>query len=288
MKRASYFILVFVLFCLPLGGRTLERELRAEVEFLTDPAREGRAFGSPGATSTAFYMFRQFRNAGLRTSMQAFEYGGRAGHNVIGVTPGWYRRYIVVGAYYDGLGELDGHIYPGADSNASGVSALLVMSRMLPELCKGDTGLIFVGFDGHHASLSGSMEFLAEYGLQYDVSLAVNMDIIGSTLASPRPGRPDYLMALGGAGHRLSLEKANSEAGMDLSYDYYGSADFTDLFYKRIGDQRWFLQSGIPSVMFTSGITMNTNKVGDTPEGMDFGVFSDRVALIMKWISLNL
>ena len=49
------------------------------------------------------------------------------------------RRYIVVSAYYDGLGVLDGSIYPGADANASGVGVLLSLVRSLPEFCKGDT-----------------------------------------------------------------------------------------------------------------------------------------------------
>ena len=266
------------------GAQTAD-ELMTGVRFLADPARQGRAFGSPGCSASSFYIFRQFRNAGLRTSFQSFESLGKAGHNVIGVTPGWFRRYIVVGAYFDGVGCFDGVCYPGADANASGVAALLCMARTLPASCKGDVGLIFVAFDGHGASLSGSRVFLERYGEEYPIDMMVNMELIGSALEPLDPGRPEYLIALGGEEHVHALGRANLGPGLDLSFRYYGSDNFTDLFYRRIGDQRWFLEAGIPSLMFTSGITDNTNKPGDTPETLAPQTFAKRVSLISAWIS---
>lgn len=241
--------------------------------------------GSAGSQSVAFYLLRQFRNEGLRTSVQSFEYGGKAGHNVVGVTPGWYEDYIVIGAYFDGLGTLDGDFYPGADSNASGVAALLSLARTLPELCSGRTGLIFVAFDGHNASLSGSRAFLSKYRFEYPMSRMVNLDILGSSLVPVHKGRTDYLIALGGGQHRLSLENANREDRLDLSYDYYGSQAFTDLFFRKISDQRCFLEAGIPCVMFTSGITMNTNKTSDTISSLDIPLLEKRIRLIGRWVA---
>ncbi len=260
----------------------------AELRFLTDSLCGGRGFGSPGSQSVAFYLLRQFRNEGLRTTVQSFEYGGKAGHNVVGVTPGWYEDYIVIGAYFDGLGTLNGDFYPGADSNASGVAALLSLARSLPALCSGRTGLIFVAFDGHNASMSGSRAFLAKYRFEYPVSQMVNLDILGSSLVPVHKGRGDYLIALGGERHRLSLDNANREDRLDLSYDYYGSEAFTDLFYRKISDQRCFLEAGIPCVMFTSGITMNTNKTSDTLSGLDIPVLKKRIGLIGRWIASQL
>lgn len=260
-------------------------QLREELAYLTDSLAAGRGFGSAGAQQVTFYLLRQMRSEGLRTTVQAFEHGGRTGHNVVAVTPGWFRRYIVIGAYYDGLGTLNGEMYPGADSNASGVAALLSLSRSLPELCTGDTGLIFVAFDGHNASMSGSQAFLAKYRFEYPIFQMVNLDIIGSSLVPVSEGRPDYLIILGGAPYRFSLDRANRESRLDLSYDYYGSPAFTDLFYRKISDQKWFLEAGIPSVMFTSGITMNTNKSTDTVSRLDLPVLSRRISLIGRWVA---
>ena len=299
MKRLRIFLFIFLLpaalLVRPAGlraqqfalasqaaGRTAE--LRAEVEFLCDSLCAGRAFGTAGAQGATLYLLRQLRNAGLRTTVQSFAAGGRVGHNVVAVTPGWFRRYIVVGAYFDGLGVLEGRLFPGADANASGVAALLALARELPEVCRGDVGLVFVGFDGHAADLSGASAFLAQYRSVYPPVLMVNLDLLGSSLAPVSPSRPDYLIALGGGPYRRALESAARGPRIDLTYDYYGSEAFTEIFYRRVSDQRCFLEAGIPAVMFTSGITQHTNQVTDTPATLDYDLLRRRIDLIATWL----
>ncbi len=284
MKRLLKIVLPALLFSLSLSGQDGTAGLRAEVQFFADSLQTGRACGTAGAQSATLYLLRELRNAGLRTTVQSFPAGAKAGHNVVAVTPGWFRSYIVVGAYSDGLGTLDGTLYPGADANASGLAALLALARSLPGACSGPTGLIFVAFDGHHADLAGSRAFLERFRQEYPIRAMVNLDQIGSTLAPIRSSRPDYLIALGGAAFRTGLEAANRGPRLDLAYDYYGSANFTELFYRRVGDQRCFLEAGIPAVMFTSGITLNTNKPADTADSLDYAVLARRIDLIASWL----
>lgn len=295
MKRLLKFVFLLLPAALSLRPATLsaqqpEREagLRAEVAFFCDSLCAGRAFGSAGAQASTLYLLRQLRDAGLRTTVQSFAAGGRIGHNVVAVTPGWFRRYIVVGAYFDALGTLDGRIYPGADANASGVAALLSLARELPESCRGEVGLVFVAFDGHAADLSGARAFLERFRGEYPPVLMVNLDLLGSSLAPVRSARRDYLIALGGSPWRSGLESANRGPHLDLSYDYYGSDSFTEIFYRRVSDQRWFLEAGIPAVMFTSGITQHTNKVTDTPATLDYPLLSRRIDLIAAWLRAQL
>ena len=288
MKRLLFFLLLGLSATLPLTGQNRPDALRHEVTFLCDSLHAGRGFGAAGDQGAAFYLLRRLRDEGLRTTVQTFSEGGRYGHNVVAVTPGWYRRYIVVGAYFDGLGVLEEHIYPGADANASGVAALLALAHELPAACKGDTGIVFVAFDGHNANLSGARAFLERYRREFPVTLMVNLDLLGSSLAPVSKDRPDYLIALGGTRFMFSLESANRGPALDLSYDYYGSPSFTDIFYEKISDQRWFLEAGIPSVMFTSGITMHTNKLTDTPESLDYPLLSRRIDLIHLWLRSQL
>lgn len=291
MKRLPIFLLIFLL-ALPAvrisaAGPDRQAVLRAEVGFLCDSLRAGRAFGTPGAQLGTFYLLRQLRDAGLRTTVQSFSAGGRVGHNVVAVTPGWFRRYIVVGAYADGLGTLGDRVYPGADANASGIAALLALARELPADCRGEVGIVFVAFDGHKANLAGAEAFLQAFREQYPPILMVNLDQLGSSLAPVRRGRPDYLIALGGEPYRAALEAANATA-LDLSYDYYGNSSITELFYRRISDQRWFLEAGIPAVMFTSGITEHTNKISDTPATLDYPLLDRRISLIAAWLRSRL
>ena len=70
---------------------------------------------------------------------------------------------------------------------------------------------------------------------------------------------------------------------LDLDLTYYGSANFTKTFY-RLSDQRIFIDNGIPAVLFTSGITMNTYKTWDKVETLDMKVLKKRIFLIYHWI----
>ena len=45
-----------------------------------------------------------------------------------------------------------------------------------------------------------------------------------------------------------------------------------------------FIDNKIPAVLFTSGITMNTNRTRDTAETLDYEVFKKRIYLIFDWL----
>lgn len=266
------------------SSRTAEvaAELNAEVRFLADSVLFGREFGKGGDTGAAFYLFKELKAAGYSVEFQKFRAGGRIGRNVVARTPGIYESYILVGAYLDGLGVIDDVRYPGADTNASGVVGLLALARHFAGSARGPVGLIFVAFDGHGADMAGSSAFAEEY--DYKVDLMVNLDTIGSSLEPPVKQRLSYLIALGGESYAEGLEWANRTVGLQLSYDYYGNKGFTDLFYQRTGDQKWFLQKGVPCVMFTSGVTMNTNKPADLPSTLDYPLMVKRLRVIAGWL----
>ena len=117
----------------------------------------------------------------------------------------------------------------------------------------------------------------------------VNIDQIGSTLSPVRNDRKDYLIMLGTdslpKNKRMNLEACNGLYGtdLDLCLSYYGSQTFTRVFY-RLSDQRIFVDNHIPAVLFTSGITMNTNKTRDTAASLDMEVLRKRISLIFHWI----
>ena len=45
-----------------------------------------------------------------------------------------------------------------------------------------------------------------------------------------------------------------------------------------------FIDNGIPAVLFTSGITMKTNKTYDNAASLDYPVFQKRILLMFHWI----
>lgn len=81
-----------------------------------------------------------------------------------------------------------------------------------------------------------------------------------------------------------SMMYSNTGLNLDLSYDYYGSKGFTEMFYSRVSEQKHFLALGVPCVMFTSGITDHTFKTTDTAATLDYPVFARRVEFIRRWM----
>lgn len=254
--------------------------LRSDVEFLSDTLCAGRATGTRGAVEAAAYICRRLVSAGYEPVLQSFRVdGGRVGRNILACAPGLPRKTLVVMASYDGLGVLDGRLYPGADSNASGAAALLSLAARL----KDRRDVVFVFLDGHNANLAGASHFLESLGGARP-SLVVNLDILGSTLAPVDAYWKDYLIALGAERYARSFASCNSGLQLHLYYDYYRSRSFTDMFYRRIGDHHFFVEKGIPTVMFTSGITMGTNRPTDTAATLDYEVFSRRVEFIARFL----
>ncbi len=276
------------------SGKNAERiikveRLQEEVEFLCDTLFHGRATGSKGANEAAFWIARRFRKAGLMRMggkwSRSFEVSPAAGHNIIGFMPGMR----------SGL---------RADSNASGVVALLSIADMfarMKELGRSyGKNLIFVATDARERNSLGAEALWSDIqaGRLKDpvsgetitpekIHTTVVLDILGSSLSPIHHGRKDYLIMLGGAGLKYQLVSANDSDGLnlDLGFDYYGSEGFTEMFLSKIGDQGVFSRAGVPCAVFTSGITMKTNKIEDNALSLNYNVFKRRIFLIFHWLT---
>jgi hypothetical protein len=75
---------------------------------------------------TADYILSVFKQYSDSTSVQDFEVNGKTYHNVICSFGTENEKRVIVGAHYDVCGH-----QPGADDNASGVTGLLELSRLL-------------------------------------------------------------------------------------------------------------------------------------------------------------
>jgi len=316
--------------------------LRREVEFLSAPSFGGRASGTRGATEAAFWISRHYASIGLmpfdgswsRSFRLPAEGGmrgmrgtggtggaeggsalknddegcrGAVGRNIIGFLPGKNTsgkdKYVIIAAHYDSHGVIDGNLYPGADSNASGVVAMLnlaVMFGKMKELGR-DYGknLIFVATDAKERNSAGAEALMAEIrsgslrnpssgeAITMDkIYATVVLDIIGSTLEPIHKGRNDFLIMLSGGQFTFDLTRANEGPGLglDIATNYYGSQSFTEMFHRRFGDQKVFTQNGLTCAVFTSGITMLTNKTTDTAGTLDYEILRKRIFLIFHWL----
>lgn len=294
---------------------TVEK-LHNEITFLSDSLCQGRASGSEGSAEAARHISRIFEEAGLEKTGDSWYRSFHISHNlkgqnVIGMLPGSKSipcdRYVIVGAHYDHLGIIGGKMYPGADSNASGVVAMTSLAEMFGAMRRMGKilkcNIIFVAFDAREHAFKGSENLwnLIDYGTLADpvtgkritkdkICLMMNIDQIGSSLAPISKGREDYMIMLGTPSLKpkskqniLKTQNGRKGLGLELSLDYYGSANFTKMFY-RLSDQRVFVDNKIPSVLFTSGITMNTNKTWDTVGSLNLPVMQKRIHLMFHWL----
>lgn len=294
-----------------------EKNTLQHLEFLTSPELAGRAAGTSQAKEVADYIAEEFKEYGLEpfrgiSFYQPFKIevaskrGGRIvpsvnremdGYNVIGYAPARSKNanYIIVGAHFDHMGSLGEKFFPGADDNASGVTALLELAKAYGKRYREKNDLkhhiVFVAFDGNNHNLQGSRAFVQRKGIEpYKVNCMVNIDQIGSTL-TPVGEFDEYIQVLGGnkldTWQKEQLDFANEFFGLGLciDYSYYGSQQFYDIFY-RLSDQQSFTEVGIPALLFTSGITKHTNKESDTVGTLSLGVLQRRIELIYRFLWL--
>ena len=299
----------------PARSLVTQERIERETAFLADSICQGRATGTRGSVEAAFWISEKFKAAGLLKLGEGWGQSlttenGTIGHNIIGLLPGSAKvhpdRYIIVGAHYDHLGMAGKRLYPGADANASGVVAMTSVAEML-SITRSigrsyNCNIIFAAFDAKEMNMEGSKrlwEAIAAGELTDPVSgnpitrnkivFMVNIDQIGSSLAPLNKGREDYMIMLGNPNLKRSyndmLKVCNDsyEIGLDLGFTYYGSDNFTKLFY-RLSDQNVFAEHRIPAFMFTSGITMNTNKSRDTVANLNIEVLQKRIYLIYHWL----
>lgn len=271
------------------------------VEHLCDSIMAGRASGSDGSANARRYIMNyldqlQVQPFLYQSTQKFYHKGGVQMHNILAVVPalGFSDKYVVVSAHYDHLGTIKGKTYPGADDNASGVSALLTLAQMFSQMRRDSVGpgvnILFALFDGKEYSMAGSEHFVSTLPIAADKIICnVNMDILGSTLVPPKGFGSNYMIVLGRGtlprGRQDLIDSCNMAGGepLELDYTFYGSDEFTKTMYK-LGDQYPFSKKGIPALLFTSGFHSHTLKTSDTPAIVSGDVLARRTRLIFRVI----
>ena len=304
------FLAVFLLF-LPTFSRSQNyqmyenlvgtQEMKEVLSHLAHEQMEGRASGTSGKELAGHFLMERFRAIGLKpwhwTYTQSFLYEDSIiVRNIVGLLPAHHPtdEYIVIGAHYDHLGKLGGSIYPGADDNASGVTALLSLARLFSTMKADGKGprknLLFVAFDGKEIDLAGSRHFVRHLDIpRSKITAMINLDMLGTDLVPPHRNR-EYLIALGmntipeSYRNYLSYICTRARFMIDLDLTFYGSRGFTKMMYDN-GDQQPFAKAGIPAVLFTSAFHEHTYKKTDTPAIIDYPLLRKRTLVIFHFIN---
>ena len=253
--------------------------MREQVGFLASAALGGRKAGSEGEREAAAYVTEVLDAYGLEIlsgedgdlfGMKQESGDTLTSRNVIACIPGYDKtlreHYIVIGARLDNLGSVsynvDGasreRIYYGANGNASGLSMLLELSRMLSAgsvLLK--RSVIVVAFGASLESGAGAWYFLnRSFGESAAIDAMIDLDMLGTGsngFYAYTSSNPDLNRLLEQV--NASLQPVRPEL---VSREPVAS------------DHRIFYDREIPSVLFTTGMYPEYNTERDTPSILEY------------------
>jgi Zn-dependent M28 family amino/carboxypeptidase len=175
-----------------INNTILKEELLSHLAFLSSDELEGRETGKPGNIMARNYIIDYLLSKNLEVTLQPFSFERNKSNynatNIITLIEGTENpeKYIVITAHYDhvGIGKPinNDSIYNGADDNASGTAALMVMVRYFKEHPPKNS-LLFVALDAEEKGLQGAKYFVENKGNK-NIVLNINMDMISRNEAN--------------------------------------------------------------------------------------------------------
>lgn len=225
------------------------------LQFLASDSLKGRGNGTPELSVAADFIASRFAQAGLLPLYKAGSFflpfaarkTGRLRqhkevdslYNVVAVLPGKSRatEMVIFSAHYDHIGEENGSIYNGANDNASGTTALLLLADYFARRADNERTLLFCAFAGEEMGLLGSKAF-AETLEPDSVVAVINIEMIGITSV----GRNAFYFTGAGYSNLQDIFKKNLGKG----YKIRREPDYSKELFSR-SDNFPFAQKGIPA-----------------------------------------
>jgi len=181
---------------------------------------------------------------------------------------------IVYSAHYDHLGGMGKKIYfPGANDNASGVSALLNFVKYYtknPPKYK----ILFVFFAGEEAGLLGSNYFVENKTVDLaKIKFLVNLDLLGTG--------DEGIMVVNGSVHQKEFElmsQINKEKNLVKEIKKRGKA--------KNSDHYWFTEAGVPCFfIYTLGGIKAYHDIYDVEKTLPLTDYVDICNLLIEFVN---
>ena len=137
------------------------------------------------------FIEREFASYGLAVESDYFPYGGGKFRNIIARSgPKKDGPVIILGAHFDSVPGS-----PGADDNASGVAVLLEAARLLCQIERLRSQILFCAFNLEELNMIGSAALAKKLkAAGAKVEAMISLEMVGYT--DPRPGRQKYPVGL--------------------------------------------------------------------------------------------
>ncbi len=189
--------------------------------------------------------------------------------------------HICIGAHLDHLGVQRGELYPGADDNGSGSTALLQVAKAIhTNPVKPRRSVLLIAFCAEERGLLGSKYYTSNpLRPLKDMICMLNIDMIGrneETTTEPASDNLNTIHLVGSKDHSMQLhqmtEKANESVGFVFEYDEEERVDGRS-------DHASFSEKGIPVTFLFGGFSPYYHKPTDTMAGINFSKIANAARL---------
>ena len=267
------------------------RIISKHLSTLSDDKMEGRRAGTNGIEKAAKYIESEFERIGLtkydtlNSYRQNFNFYDMLFYNVIGVLKGKSlpNEYVIISAHYDHLGinqKMEGdNIYNGANDNASGTTAVLVLAEYFKKLDNNERSIVFVAFTAEEMGLVGSRYF-GKHINPNDIVAGINIEMIGKE--SPYGKNTAWITGFDRSDFGEIIQKNLSDTNYEVFPDPYIKEK---LFFR--SDNAALAKLGIPAHTFsTTPMEKDSHyhKVSDEYKTLDIFTIKEATKLISKGI----
>lgn len=236
---------------------------------------DSRHYLSPGNTLAAEYIFGKLLEYGYQPEYQYFN--GNRGANIIATRPGTRfpdMEYIIC-AHYDNMPS--GPDAPGADDNASGITAILEAARILSTI-EPEFTIKIAAWDEEEIGLAGSSYYVQQaFASGHDILGALNVDMIAWD------SNNDMLFSI--ARNSTSEAIAND---FITSTNYYQPQLNHNLINSTSSDHASFWQYGYPAIMAIENFydfNANYHTPGDGISSVNMSYFGAMVRAVIANIT---
>ena len=278
-------------YCAPAFTLTTEQQLFDDLLYLSSKPLQGRKTNTSGATETAKYISKRFESLGYQSQLQPFEYRSgffsrSVGTNVIAklTTHNARAPQLIITAHYDHLGKKGGKFFPGANDNASGVSALLFLAQHL-KINTPDFNIVFVAMDAEENGLHGSQYYVSTLDASLPL-LNINLDMLGVKKRTPtlyaftsnkqKQGVKNLTSQV--STHTINVKVTSSSYHMNRLI----KSDRID--WRKASDHYSFAQAGIGYIYFGMGDDKHHHKLSDIFSSIDQPLYLETVLYIEQFI----
>ena len=297
MKNLNFIFFVFV--CSFLNSQTInEVSVKKYLYTLANDSMQGRKAGSPGIEKAAKYIEQQFSKIGLKpfngsSFRQTFKHINKRSEkkeeltlfNVIGLLEGTTLKeeFVVVSAHYDHLGRKNigegDLIFNGANDNASGVSAMIMLADYFKKTKINKRSILFIAFTAEEMGLVGSNHFGKTISAEAIIA-GVNIEMIGKE--SPFGPKTAWLTGFNRSDFGKIIQKNLSFSEYKLYPDPYINYR---LFFR--SDNASLARLGVPAHTFSTSPMdkdLDYHKVSDEVETLDVKTITETIKAIATGI----